>query len=97
MPEFCYAGGHLENIDFEIVNPDEDVVDMKFHHNDKDGQYHMLTIKSDLFNAEQSIRYTFKHGRCTVPSIHIPVDDGTFCFEAAHSQYVELCLTAEVA
>ncbi|XP_020206099.1 structural maintenance of chromosomes flexible hinge domain-containing protein GMI1 isoform X2 [Cajanus cajan] len=96
VPEFCVAGGHLESIDFEIVNPDDDVVDTKFHHNDQDGQYHMLTIKSDLFNADESIRYTFKHGRCTVPSIYIPVDDGTFCFDVAHSQYMELSLSVEV-
>ncbi|XP_027332090.1 structural maintenance of chromosomes flexible hinge domain-containing protein GMI1 [Abrus precatorius] len=95
VPDFCAAGGHLENINFEIVNPDGDV-DIMFHHNDKDGQYHMLTIKSDLFSAQESIRYTFKHGRCTIPSIPIPISDGSFCFEAAHSQYTGLSLIVKV-
>lgn len=95
VPDFCAAGGHLENIDFEIVNPDGEV-DRKIHHSDKDGQFHMLTIKSDFLNAEESVRYTFMHGRCTVPLIRIPVNDGIFCFEAAHSQYSELCLIVQV-
>lgn len=95
VPDSCAAGGHLENIDFEIVKPDGDV-DTKIHHSDQDHQFHMLTIKSDFFSTEELIRYTFKHGRCTIPSIRVPVIIGTFCFEACHSQYTELCLTVKV-
>ncbi|XP_004498513.1 structural maintenance of chromosomes flexible hinge domain-containing protein GMI1 [Cicer arietinum] len=95
VPAICAAGCELENIEFEIVNIGGEV-DAKFHHNDQDCQFHMLTIKSDLFNAEESIRYTFKHGRCTIPSIHVPDIEGTFCFEASHSQFTELCLAVKV-
>ncbi|KAK7293085.1 hypothetical protein RJT34_15946 [Clitoria ternatea] len=95
VPDFCVAGGHLENIEFEIVNSDGDI-DTKFHHNENEGQFHLLTIKSDFFNTEDFIRYTLKHGRCTIPSIPIPANGGTFCFEAAHSQYTELCLAVEI-
>ncbi|PNX78427.1 gamma-irradiation and mitomycin c induced protein, partial [Trifolium pratense] len=56
----------------------------------------MLTIKSDLLNAENSMRYTFKHGRCTIPYIRVPDIEGTFCFEASHSKYTDLCLAVKV-
>lgn len=95
VPDFCIAGGQLENIDFEIVDPDG-VVDENIHHSDKDGQSHLLTIKSGSFLAEESIPYTFKHGRCTVPSIVVPLYEDTFFFEAAHSQYPELNLVVKV-
>lgn len=95
MPDFCAVGGQLENIEFEIVNIDGEV-DTKIHHDDQDCQFHMLTIKSDFFNAEESIRYTFKHGRCTIPSISVPEIEGTFSFEASHSQYTMLRQDVEV-
>ncbi|KAF7830720.1 structural maintenance of chromosomes flexible hinge domain-containing protein GMI1 [Senna tora] len=95
VPDFCTAGGQLENIDFEIVDPDGDV-DKNIHHNDKDGQSHLLTIRSGSFVEEESIRYTFKHGRCTIPAIPVPPSEEIFCFEAAHSQYPELNLIVEI-
>ncbi|CAK8570173.1 unnamed protein product [Lathyrus sativus] len=95
VPDFCAVGGQLENIEFEIVNIDGEV-DTKIHHDDQDCQFHMLTIKSDFFNAEESIRYTFKHGRCTIPSIRVPEIEGTFSFEASHSQYTRLRQDLEV-
>jgi len=95
VPKFCATGGQLENVEFEIVNADGDV-DAKIHNDDQECQFHMLTIKSGLSNADESIRYTFEHGRCKVPSIRVPEFEGTFCFEASHSQYTELCLTAKV-
>ncbi|RHN76722.1 hypothetical protein MtrunA17_Chr1g0146991 [Medicago truncatula] len=95
VPDFCATGGQLENIEFEIVNADGDV-DMKIHNDDQECQFHMLTIKSGLSNADESIRYTFKHGRCTVPSIRVPEIEGSFCFEASYSQYTELCLIRKV-
>ncbi|CAI8605727.1 unnamed protein product [Vicia faba] len=95
VPDFCAAGGQLENIEFEIVNIDGEV-DTKIHHDDQNCQFHMLTIKSDFFSAEESIRYTFKHGRCTIPSICVPEIEGTFSFEACHTQYSRLCQDVEV-
>ncbi|KAI5394106.1 structural maintenance of chromosomes flexible hinge domain-containing protein GMI1 isoform X3 [Lathyrus oleraceus] len=95
VPDFCAVGGQLENIEFEIVNIDGEV-DTKIHHDDQDCQFHMLTIRSDFFNAEESIRYTFKHGRCTIPSISVPEIEGTFSFEASHSQYTMLRQDVEV-
>lgn len=95
VPDFCAAGGQLENIEFEVINIDGEV-DTKIHHDDQHCQFHMLTIKSDFFSTEESIRYTFKHGRCTIPSINIPEIEGTFSFEASHTQYTGLCLGVEV-
>ncbi|KAK7272945.1 hypothetical protein RIF29_13990 [Crotalaria pallida] len=95
VPDFCTVGGQLENIIFEVVDDVGDV-DTTIHHDDKDGQIHMLTIKSDSFNADESIRYTFQHGCCTIPSIPIPLNEGTFCFEAAHSRHRELHLIVKV-
>ncbi|KAK9994804.1 hypothetical protein SO802_024507 [Lithocarpus litseifolius] len=96
VPEFCTAGTELENIIFEIVNPEGDV-DETIHDEDKYGQSHTLTIKSESFNTEESIRYTFKHGRCTVPAIPLPQKNGMFCFEASHSRHPELNLSIQVS
>ncbi|XP_058724701.1 structural maintenance of chromosomes flexible hinge domain-containing protein GMI1 isoform X2 [Vicia villosa] len=95
VPDICAAGGQLENIEFEVINIDGEV-DTKIHHDDQHCQFHMLTIKSDFFSAEESIRYTFKHGRCTIPSINVPEIEGTFSFEASHTQYAGLCRDVEV-
>jgi hypothetical protein len=95
VPDFLAAGSQLENVEFEIVNINGEV-DTKIHQDDQYGQFHMLTIKSDLLNAENSMRYTFKHGRCTIPYIRVPEIEGTFCFEASHSKYTELCLAVKV-
>ncbi|GAU21116.1 hypothetical protein TSUD_10330, partial [Trifolium subterraneum] len=54
VPAVCAAGSQLENVEFEIVNIDGEV-DTKIHQDDQYGQFHMLTIKSDLLNAENSI------------------------------------------
>ncbi|XP_030933131.1 structural maintenance of chromosomes flexible hinge domain-containing protein GMI1 [Quercus lobata] len=96
VPEFCTAGTELENIIFEIVNSEGDV-DETIHDEDKYGQSHTLTIKSESFNTEESIRYTFKHGRCTVPAIPLPQKNGMFCFEASHSRHPELNLSVQVS
>ncbi|KAF3955646.1 hypothetical protein CMV_019148 [Castanea mollissima] len=96
VPEFCTAGTDLENIIFEIVNSEGDV-DETIHDEDKYGQSHTLTIKSESFNTEESIRYTFKHGRCIVPAIPLPQKNGMFCFEASHSRHPELNLSIQVS
>ncbi|KAI4307104.1 hypothetical protein L6164_030326 [Bauhinia variegata] len=95
VPDFCFAGERWENVDFEIVDPDGNI-DKSIHHNDKDGQFHMLTIKLESVDVEDSIRYTFKDGHCTIPAITIPPNEDDFCFKAAHSQYPELYLLVKV-
>lgn len=85
----------MENIVFQVVDAQGDV-DETIHDEEKCGQSHMLTIKSDSFNSEDSIRYTFRHGCCTVPAIPVPSIEGSFCFIAAHSRYSELRLSIKV-
>ena len=80
---------------FEIVNS-EGVVDDTIHDEEKSGQSHMLTIKADSHDAVESIRYTFKHGCCTVPAIPLPQREGSFCFSACHSRHSNLNLPVKV-
>ncbi|KAG6752676.1 hypothetical protein POTOM_042705 [Populus tomentosa] len=91
LPEFLTAGSDLENIVFEVVDSQGDV-DPRIHNEEKAGQCHSLTIKSESFNLQDAIQYTLRHGRCTIPAIRIPPSDGSFCFIAAHSCYTELQL-----
>ncbi|KAH9724082.1 Structural maintenance of chromosomes flexible hinge domain-containing protein GMI1 [Citrus sinensis] len=79
VPECCTVGSQLEDITFEIVDS-KGAVDVTIHDDDKSGQSHTLTIKSDLINTENSIRYAFRQGRCTVPAISLPQNEGCFCF-----------------
>ncbi|KAJ4726669.1 Protein defective in meristem silencing 3 [Melia azedarach] len=95
VPECCTAGSQLKDITFEIVDSKGDV-DIAIHDDDKSGQSHTLRIKSELISAEDSIRYAFRQGRCTVPAISLPQNDGYFCFAAAHSRYTELHLSIKV-
>lgn len=96
MPECCTVGSQLEDITFEIVDS-KGAVDVTIHDDDKSGQSHTLTIKSDVINTENSIRYAFRQGRCTVPAISLPQNEGCFCFVATHSQYTELNISIKVA
>lgn len=89
------AGTQLENMVFEVVNS-KGVVDDTIHNEENNGQSHMLTIKAELVNMDETIRYTFKHGRCTVPSIPLPQRGGVFSFQAGHSRHPELSLSVEV-
>ncbi|KAH8492181.1 hypothetical protein H0E87_021675 [Populus deltoides] len=91
LPEFLTAGSDLENIVFEVVDSQGDV-DPRIHNEEKAGQCHSLTIKSDSFNLQDAIQYTLRHGRCAIPAIRIPPIEGSFCFIAAHSCYSELQL-----
>ena len=85
----------LEDIIFEVVNS-KGVVDDTIHHEEKNSPSNMLTIKAGWLNTEESIRYMFKHGRCTVPSIPLPQEEGKFQFEACHSRHSNLRLIVEV-
>ncbi|KAJ6762299.1 EN/SPM-LIKE TRANSPOSON-RELATED [Salix koriyanagi] len=95
LPEFLTAGSYLENIVFEVVDSQGDV-DLRIHNEEKAGQCHSLTIKSDSFNLQDPIRYTLRHGCCTISAIQIPPIEGSFCFIAAHSCYPELQLRVKL-
>ncbi|KAL5738604.1 hypothetical protein ACOSP7_031365 [Xanthoceras sorbifolium] len=95
VPECCTAGSLLEGVVFEIVDSKGDV-DVTVHDDEKSGQSHTLTIKSVSISTEDSIRYAFRLGRCAVPAIPLPQNEGLFCFVAAHSRYSELHLSIEI-
>nr|GLL20039.1 hypothetical protein DM860_016599 [Ipomoea trifida] len=95
IPEDCVPGSHLENIIFEVINS-EGEVDESIHDDEKSGQPHTLTIKSELLKIDETVRYSFCHGRCTVRSITLPEDEGKFHFVAVHSRHMELQLCIEV-
>ncbi|ONK71070.1 uncharacterized protein A4U43_C04F4410 [Asparagus officinalis] len=45
---------------------------------------------------DDTIQYTFKNGRCTVPFVRVPKEQGPFSFSASHTQYPDLCENIEV-
>ncbi|KAL3838065.1 hypothetical protein ACJIZ3_022656 [Penstemon smallii] len=93
--EDCEAGSQLENIVFEITNSGG-AVDKTITHDEKQGQLHTLMIKSDSFDVDDSVRYSFSHGRCVIRAISLPQREGIFFFTATHSLYSELNLDIEV-
>ncbi|XP_010267594.1 PREDICTED: uncharacterized protein LOC104604778 isoform X2 [Nelumbo nucifera] len=95
VPDYCAAGGQLENIMFEVVDS-EGVVDQTIHDDVKCGQSHTLTIKSESSGIDDTVRYTFQHGRCTIPFIIVPHEQGIFRLLAAHSHHPELHQNIEV-
>ncbi|CAH9140870.1 unnamed protein product [Cuscuta epithymum] len=95
IPEFCTPGSQLENIIFEVTNS-EGEVDETIHDDDKNGQSHTLIIKSELSKIDETVRYSFRHGRCTVRNISLPEFEGRFQFIALHSRHRELQLSIEV-
>ena len=90
------AGSLLENMVFEIINSEGDV-DRAIHDDESHGQSHMLAIKSEALDTDDSVRYSFHHGRCTVRAISLPQKEGTVRLLAAHSRYPELHLAIEVS
>ncbi|XP_062104327.1 structural maintenance of chromosomes flexible hinge domain-containing protein GMI1-like [Humulus lupulus] len=95
VPKILTAGSKLENIIFEIVNC-EGIVDDTIHDEEKTGLSHMLTIKADWLNLGESVRYTFKHGRCIGPAIPLSQIAGNYSFLAIHSPHSNLSLNVEV-
>ncbi|XP_057463870.1 structural maintenance of chromosomes flexible hinge domain-containing protein GMI1 [Actinidia eriantha] len=95
VPKYCMAGSLLENMAFEIINSEGDV-DRAIHDDESQGQSHMLAIKSESLDTDDSVRYSFHHGRCTVRAISLPQKEGTVRLLAAHSRYPELHLAIEV-
>lgn len=92
----CEAGSQLENLVIEVINSDGDV-DESIHDEEMHGQSHTLMIKSESMDTDDSIRYSFRRGRCTVRAVPLPKKEGIFSFVAAHSRHPELHLTIEVA
>lgn len=80
---------------FEIVNSDGGV-DETITDNEKGGMSHALVLKSESTEIDDSVRYSFRHGCCTVRAIPLPQIEGRFSFIAAHSRYPELNLTITV-
>lgn len=95
VPESCVAGSHLENVVFEIVDSNDEV-DGTIHYDEECNGAHTLTIKSESFNKNQLFQYAFIHGRCTVPFLPLPKNEGTICFEVSHSRHAELHLTVKI-
>ncbi|KAL3838064.1 hypothetical protein ACJIZ3_022655 [Penstemon smallii] len=93
--EHCEAGSQLENIVFEVTNS-EGAVDKTINHDEKQGQLHTLMMKSDSFDVDDSVRYSFSNGRCVIRAIPLPQREGIFFFTATHSRYSELNLDIEV-
>ncbi|KAF5189580.1 Structural maintenance of chromosomes flexible hinge domain-containing protein gmi1, partial [Thalictrum thalictroides] len=93
VPEYCAAGSHLEDVIFEVVDSvgtvDETIHDMKF------GK-HTLRITSELPGIQDSLQYSFFHGRCTVPFIPLAEKEGICFIVAAHSCHPELSTNVEV-
>ncbi|KAK9094031.1 hypothetical protein Scep_025500 [Stephania cephalantha] len=95
IPCNCAAGSQLENIEFVIVNS-EGGVDETVHHDTKAGRSHTLKINSASSVMDEMCHYYFRKGRCIVPHISIPLDQGTFSFQAAYSQHPNLKLDIKV-
>lgn len=81
---------------FEIVNSDG-VVDETINDNENGGISHTLVLKSESTDIDDSVRYRFCQGCCTVRAIPLPQIEGRFSFTAAHSRYPKLNMTITVA
>ncbi|XP_063945360.1 structural maintenance of chromosomes flexible hinge domain-containing protein GMI1 isoform X2 [Daucus carota subsp. sativus] len=95
IPEKCFAGSQLENVVFEIVKSDG-VIDETINDNEKGDMSHALILKSDSTDIDDSVKYSFRHGCCTVRAIPLPQIEGSFSFLAAHSRYPKLNMTITV-
>lgn len=80
---------------FEIVNSDG-VVDETIHDNEKGDMSHSLVLKSNSTDMDDTVKYSFRHGCCTVRTIQLPEIDGSFSFRAAHSRFPKLNTTITV-
>lgn len=96
VPKLCHLGSKLKNLAFEVVNSKGDV-DHTIHDSYKHGRSDTLRLKTDFPGFDDSLRYAFKLGRCVIPSITLPLTEGTFCIEANHCQHLELCAKFEVS
>jgi len=90
VPSYCPAGTHLKNVVFGIFDSDG-AIDVMIH-----GHQHTLTIKSESSRIDDTVQYTFKNGRCIVPFIPVPVENGPFRLLVSHTQNPDLCVNIEV-
>ncbi|KAI8565060.1 hypothetical protein RHMOL_Rhmol03G0231500 [Rhododendron molle] len=95
VPKFCMAGSVLEDMVFEVINTEGDV-DETINDDESCGQSHMLMIKSEPLDTDDSVKYSFHRGRCIVRAISLRQKEGIVRLVAAHSRYPELHLTMEV-
>lgn len=95
VPKSCIVGSVLKDMVFEVVNTEGDV-DETIHDDESCGQSHMLVIKSESLDKDDSVKYSFHHGCCRVRAISLPKKDGIVQLVAAHSRYPELQLILEV-
>ncbi|KAL7003616.1 hypothetical protein U1Q18_004767 [Sarracenia purpurea var. burkii] len=95
VPKVCIAGSVLENIVFLITNS-EGSIDETIHHDESSGESHMLMMKSESLDIDDSVRYSFCYGRCVVRVISLPQKEAIVHLVAAHSRYPELHLIIEV-
>ncbi|KAK1392217.1 Gamma-irradiation and mitomycin c induced 1 [Heracleum sosnowskyi] len=95
IPEKCFAGSQLEDVVFKIVDSDG-VVDETIDDNEKGDMSHSLVLKSDSTVMDDSVKYSFRHGCCTVRTIQLPEIEGSFSFHAAHSRFPKLNMTIKV-
>lgn len=90
------AGSVLEDMVFVVINTEGDV-DETIHDDESCGQSHMLMIKSEPLDTDDSVKYSFHCGRCIVRAISLRQKEGIVRLVAAHSRYPELHLTMEVS
>lgn len=81
---------------FEVVDSNGEVDETIHDDDDENSQFHTLTIKLESKIGEQTI-HPFRHGRCIVPAILLPKNEGSCCFLASHSRHPELHLSFKVA
>lgn len=80
---------------FEIVDS-EGGVDETIDDDETNGLFHTLTLNSETMDIDDSVRYSFRHGRCTVRVIPLPQREGTFSFVAAYTRSPELNMVIKV-
>ncbi|PIA31345.1 hypothetical protein AQUCO_05000016v1 [Aquilegia coerulea] len=93
IPQCCPVGSRLEDIIFEVVDSDG-TVDQTIH-DTKFGK-HTLKLTSEHQGLQDSLQYSFSNGRCTVPSILVPEEEGICFLVASHSCYPELSTNFQI-
>ena len=71
-------------------------VDQTIHDDDKIGEPHILKLRTDMPDFDDSLRYAFRLGHCVIPSITFPWSEGSYVIEAFHSRHPELHLKFKV-
>lgn len=90
------VGSVLKDMVFVVIDTEGDV-DETIHDDESCGQSHMLMIKSEPRDTDDSVKYSFHHGRCIVRALSLRQKEGIVRLVVAHSRYPELHLTMEVS